>query len=197
MSLDILESTDTIFVGETVQKAMMKYRRAREPLAERNSARRQSSSIWWAVIDGGASKPSNDLTRTEPLNPILINSFIDRALGRLEEFSAYEEDWDGEGASAPLIDAIEGAVAFLQKLEPWHPRPVATVSSEGNAVIEFYDDGDNDDYWGSVTFYDHDTVEIYLSSVLRVDGDRFFVGKLSSGEALRILSNGLQITVRP
>lgn len=126
----------------------------------------------------------------ETLDDVLTNSHIAKAENRLAVLATYEDDWDGEGAAAPVASTVKEAANFLKRLEPWHPRPVATLSDEGCAVIEFYDD-DRQDFWGSITFLEDGRVDIYAS------GKSSLEGFLSDPKVLRLLSDGLQITLAP
>ncbi len=70
-----------------------------------------------------------------------FRSAIESSLDRLKEFGAYENDWDSSGAMAPQREAINAALQYLTNLQPWHPSPLATLTREGEPVLEF-DDGD-------------------------------------------------------
>src|SRR5262249_18801031 len=69
-----------------------------------------------------------------------LRAQIEDSLARLKEFGAYPNDWDSNGALAPTKDAINAALLYLTLLQPWHPAPLATLSREGEPVLEF-DDG--------------------------------------------------------
>lgn len=195
MSIDTLEKTDADFVGrpaeELLQEAFLR--------ALASSTRNISMATFHAKSVERFLRRSSifaDQARPwESLDSILDNVYIAKAASRLAEFSSYEEDWNGEGASAPLKESIREAGNFLRRLEPWHPRPVATLSSDGCAVLEFYDD-ENDRFWGAITFHGGESVEIYVSESLLNEGN-FFEGSLKDPAALRLLSNGLQITLKP
>ena len=66
---------------------------------------------------------------------------IESSLDRLKEFGKYGADWDSNGALAPEASAINAALRYLTSLQPWHPSPLATISREGEPILEF-DDGD-------------------------------------------------------
>jgi hypothetical protein len=69
-----------------------------------------------------------------------LRAQIEDSLARLRQFGAYPDDWDSNGALAPTKDAINAALLYLTLLQPWHPTPLATLSREGDTVLEF-DDG--------------------------------------------------------
>jgi hypothetical protein len=94
-----------------------------------------------------------DPSKVSPTNPIAaiedrrsqerrrLRAQIEDSLARLKEFGAYPDDWDSNGALAPTKKGINAALLYLTLLQPWHPSPFATLSREGDPVLEF-DDGD-------------------------------------------------------
>ena len=195
MSIDTLEKTDAEFVGRSANQLL------REAFLQAlASSSRQIFTSTFQAKSGErflrrSSRFADQTCALEPLDGILDSVYISKAADRLAEFSSYDEDWNGEGASAPLKESIREAGNFLRRLEPWHPRPVASLSSEGFAVIEFYDD-ENDSFWGSITFLGDENVEIYVSDSILSESN-FFEGGLRDKAALMLLSNGLQITLKP
>jgi hypothetical protein len=136
-----------------------------------------------------AQRAANDL----PIESALRTADIEHASARLKELGQLRDDWDGEGALAPNPDAIGGAIAFLNRLQPWHPRPIAGLDSEGNPVIEFHDDDTS--LFGKVRFIASDTVEMfYAYGNLTTE---FLEGPLHSEPVLKFLSDQLQITLLP
>ncbi|MDH0873648.1 hypothetical protein [Agrobacterium pusense] len=155
----------------------------------------------WAATSRGyklgkrTSQFSDQTPSSESLDSILNNPYIEKAALRLIAFASYQEDWNGEGASAPESSSLRAAGNFLKRLEPWHPRPIAALTSEGSVVLEFYDD-ESDAFWGSITFVEDEKVEVYVSSDIIPTGN-FIEGSLKNADVLRLLSNGLQITLTP
>jgi hypothetical protein len=71
-----------------------------------------------------------------PLNPATPKA---RARARLRMLRRLPKNHDGEGASSPDSRSVDAAIAFLDRL-PSNLTMVPTLSSEGDAVIEFSDD---------------------------------------------------------
>ncbi|WP_456746691.1 hypothetical protein [Bradyrhizobium sp. USDA 4354] len=80
-------------------------------------------------------------------------------MARLKTFGKYKADWDSRGAAAPMPKAIDAALRYLTFLERWHPDPLATISREGEAILEF----DDPEAFYSIRFRDDDglVVELY------------------------------------
>ena len=80
-------------------------------------------------------------------------------MARLKTFGKYKADWDSRGAAAPMSRAIDAALRYLTFLQPWHPDPLATISREGEGVLEF----DDNDAFSSICFREDDdlVVELY------------------------------------
>lgn len=104
---------------------------------------------------------------------------IERGISRLQAFSSYPDDWDGQGASAANGSAVDNAIRFLTLLEVWHPIPLATLSRAGDPILEF-DDVDTG-MFSSIAFLPEGVVELYAK---RKDADHsdFLSGSLSSDE---------------
>lgn len=199
MTTDTMENTSAEFVGrgvdEYTQDVFTRGIHSAAPYVIQNSSSiaAKVSAVKWS---GGAfASFAGAVKQAVSLDSILTNPYIEKAVKRLSSFADYDEDWNGEGAAAPVGESLAAAASFLAKLEPWHPRPIATLSSEGNCVIEFYDD-QNSDFWGSITFTSATDVEIYVSSKI-LNAGNFYEGPLGSPKSLRLLSNGLQITLKP
>jgi hypothetical protein len=110
----------------------------------------------------------------------------------LKTFEGYDEDWDGEGAAKPKKGAIGGAIALLQKLQPWHPHPLATLDTEGNAVVEFRDDDTK--LFGKVRFLSANSVEMFA---LVGDAEPAFIeGIMDTPVITKFLSDQFQITLQ-
>ena len=84
---------------------------------------------------------------------------IEHGMARLKRFAKYQADWDSRGASAPMVRAVDAALRYLTFLQSWHPNPLATISRDGEAILEF-DDGDA---FSSIRFRDNGglVVEVY------------------------------------
>jgi hypothetical protein len=84
---------------------------------------------------------------------------IEHGMARLKRFGSYQADWDSRGAVAPMTRAIDAALRYLTFLQAWHPNPLATISRDGEAVLEF----DDNDAFSSIRFRDDDglMVELY------------------------------------
>jgi hypothetical protein len=84
---------------------------------------------------------------------------IEHGMARLKKFAKYKADWDSRGASAPMTRAVDAALRYLTFLQSWHPNPLATISRDGEAVLEF----DDNDAFSSLRFRDDNglIVEVY------------------------------------
>lgn len=194
MSTETKEKTKAEFVGTASDINLLRESYARVLLSGSNAIAEpqfHTGDIRWSLSVARRFRDTFESARkTESLDNVLTNIYIEKAERRLSDFSTYGDDWDGEGAAAPIVDSIREASSFLKRLEPWHPRPVATLNDEGYAVIEFYDDHSNE-FWGSITFLDDGCVYVYTSKTASLEGD------LNAAEIHQLLSNGLQITLKP
>jgi hypothetical protein len=75
--------------------------------------------------------------RLAPVRVFLHASEADRAAARLRRLRRLGENHDGEGASAPDVDSVDEAIAFLNRAS-LTMRCVPTLSEEGKAVIEVH-----------------------------------------------------------
>lgn len=126
------------------------------------------------LLMGTAAVPFDSLSPTATRAPSVVErrsqesrrrlrAEIEDSLARMKEFSSYSDDWDSNGASAPSEAAINAALFYLTLLQPWHPAPLATLSRDGEAVLEF----DEDNAFSSIRFRGDDQardglqVEVY------------------------------------
>lgn len=84
---------------------------------------------------------------------------IEHGMARLTRFARYQADWDSRGAAAPMARAVDAALRYLTFLQSWHPNPLATISRDGEAILEF----DDNDAFSSIRFRDDNglIVELY------------------------------------
>jgi hypothetical protein len=84
---------------------------------------------------------------------------VEHGMARLKRFAKYKADWDSRGAAAPMSLAINAALRYLTFLQSWHPNPLATISRDGEAILEF----DDNDAFSSIRFRDDHglIVELY------------------------------------
>lgn len=193
LSTELKDKTRSEFIGTACDVSLVRdaYARVLHSGANAvNEPRFHTGDTRWTVFYSSFRDSFDTARSNETLDTVLTTAYIAKAERRLAALSTYEEDWDGEGAAAPIASSIKDASNFLKRLEPWHPRPVATLNDEGYAVLEFYDDGSND-FWGSITFLEDGQVYAYAS------GDGSIEGHVNDREVLRLLSNGLQITLKP
>ncbi|MER8556160.1 hypothetical protein NKH37_29070 [Mesorhizobium sp. M1217] len=76
---------------------------------------------------------------------------------RLARLRALDEDHDGEGAAAPSEASFNLAAEFIRFLPFYAPDPTVGVDSDGNAVVEFHDEG----VFGQVIFHPSRVVEVF------------------------------------
>jgi hypothetical protein len=114
---------------------------------------------------------------------------VERSIGRLKAFAKYRSDWDAHGSAAPDSAAINVALQYLTLLEPWHPRPLATLSRSGEPVLEFVDSASG--LFGSVRFVSDRSVELYLKE--KDSPSLFFEGDLASPEVNAFLSDQMKL----
>jgi hypothetical protein len=81
------------------------------------------------------------------------------AIKRLAFLGDLEDDHDGEGALAPDPDSIDTAILFLRQLPFYSSDPLVGVDADGNAVVEFHDDGEI----GQIVFHGDRTAEAFYS----------------------------------
>jgi len=110
---------------------------------------------------------------------------IENSIARLREFGKYHDDWDGNGANAPSQDAIDLALQFLTSLEPWHPVPFATMSRQGDPVIEFEEHSTG--VFSSIRFLDDRSVELY-SKANKEAPSLFVTGEIGSPKVTEFLA---------
>lgn len=78
-----------------------------------------------------------DQFKLAPVRLFQHASEADRAVARFRRLRRLAEDHDGEGASAPDVDSVDGAIAFLSKAR-FSRQCLPTLSDEGKAVIEVH-----------------------------------------------------------
>jgi len=118
---------------------------------------------------------------------------IEHASARLKSFKAFPDDWDGENGMSPDEDVIDSAIVFLQRLQPWHPRPLSSLDSYGNPVVEFRDEETG--LFGKVRFTSTDKVEMFV--VIGENEPEFLEGNVASVDVVQFLSDQFQITLQP
>jgi hypothetical protein len=125
-----------------------------------------------------------DLAEVDRRKTYKPSDAIEHSVSRLREFGKYMDDWDSNGAVAPKQEAIDVALQFLTSLEPWHPAPFATVSRQGEPVIEFEDSSIG--FFGSIRFLSDRSVELY--SKINDEPSRFVAGDIRSEAVTHFLS---------
>lgn len=113
---------------------------------------------------------------------------IEQSIARLRMFGAYEDDWDDRGARRPNQAAINAALEYLTYLEAWHPSPLATMSRDGEPILEFQDETGA---LGSIRFIDGKTVELYSKSPGAPSA--FIEGDINSNALSAFLSNTMNL----
>jgi hypothetical protein len=71
----------------------------------------------------------------------LLNTPMDALVGELEELRNLPEGWDGEGAAAPISDAIDDAVSFVRSIGDLASRLEPTPDIDGSILLEIDDGG--------------------------------------------------------
>ena len=67
-------------------------------------------------------------------SPVEVKPSVDNGsiiLNRLRTFKSWKRNWDGDGAAAPNVDAIETATNFLSLWSPKKARPEITLTHDG------------------------------------------------------------------
>lgn len=91
--------------------------------------------------------------------------------GKLREWSQFEADWDGDGAAAPSIQAVEFAESCLCDLrDNGAAAPKATIATDGEIAFEW----ENGEGYASLSFTDDLHVIAFLREAngtppLRID----------------------------
>jgi len=114
---------------------------------------------------------------------------VERSIARLKAFTKYHSDWDANGAAAPDFAAIDVALQYLTLLEPWHARPLATLSRRGEPVLEFEDGASG--LFGSIRFVGDRSVELYVKE--KDTPSLFLEGDLASPEVSAFLSDQMKL----
>lgn len=65
---------------------------------------------------------------------------VERTVGEMRRWTALSDNWDGQGASAPLEQSVKEAVAFVRMLTPGIPLPDPMVHANGRAGL-FWQEG--------------------------------------------------------
>jgi hypothetical protein len=71
----------------------------------------------------------------------LLNTPMDVLVGELEELRNLPEGWDGEGAAAPISDAIDDAASFVRSIGDLASRLEPTPDIDGSILLEIDDGG--------------------------------------------------------
>jgi hypothetical protein len=148
-------------------------------------SKRGTATDWYALL----AQDSDD--EAKGIDSVLLATAIDHACARVKSFKKFGHDWDGEGAQAPRSDMLDAALLLLRRLQPWHPTPSTTLDADGQPVIEFRDLDTS--FFGKMRFVSPHDVEIFVVSGSE---ESYFEGKLASTDALRFLSDQMQITLR-
>lgn len=80
-------------------------------------------------------------------------------VARIEELGTLDEDHDGEGARAPVLETLDIATSFIRALPFYAPTVAVGLTREGFAVAEFHDGEE----FGQVIFQPDRTIEAYHS----------------------------------
>jgi len=100
--------------------------------------------------------------RRKAFAEVAAATFMDmwpKVTARLGELGMLDDDHDGEGASAPVRETIDVAMAFIRALPFYAPTVAVGLTREGYALAEFHDEGE----FGQVVFRPNRVVEAYHS----------------------------------
>lgn len=114
------------------------------------------------IISRFPHQPANGAYNGKPAKKLSDTENADgwkRCIDKLLELRLYEDDWDGQGAEAPSVGAVDSAIilAVLLREKDIEPpcRTVAIV--DGSVVLEWQ--------WPDVTTLEIEVAEPYLADV--------------------------------
>jgi hypothetical protein len=70
-----------------------------------------------------------------------VTTPMDALVAELEELRELPEGWDGEGAAAPISDAIDDAMSFVRSVGDRASRLAPTPDVDGSILLEIDDGG--------------------------------------------------------
>lgn len=99
---------------------------------------------------------SNSSKEPVEVKPSVDNSSV--VLNRLRTFKGWTKNWDGEGAAAPNLAAIETASNFLSLWSPRKTRPEITLTHDGLPMFVIA----NSRLFGEIIVNGDDTVDYFF-----------------------------------
>lgn len=85
-----------------------------------------------------AGEPHRSGVVTDPWSDAGSDKWVERELTSLVDL---DDDWDGYGAFAPTVEALNATAQFLQFWRRYSCRPAVTGSTEGGVLLEWVTDG--------------------------------------------------------
>ncbi len=106
-----------------------------------------------APLDNSSQKPVE-------VKPSFDNRSV--ILNRLRTFKGWKKNWDGEGATAPNLNAIDTATNFLSLWSPKRTRPEITLTHDGFPMFVISDAS----LFGEIIVNGDGTVDYFFEPVL-------------------------------
>jgi hypothetical protein len=106
------------------------------------------------------NKPDIFLGKTSK-EPVEVRPSVDSSsviLNRLRTFKDWTNNWDGEGAASPNLDAIETASNFLSLWSPRKTKPEITLTHDGLPMFVIA----NSRLFGEIIVNDDNTVDYFF-----------------------------------
>jgi hypothetical protein len=107
-----------------------------------------------ASLDNSSQKPVE-------VKPSVDNRSV--ILNRLRTFKGWKRNWDGEGAAAPNLAAIETASNFLSLWSPKKTKPEITLTHDGLPMFVVA----NSQLFGEIIVNGDDTVDYFFEPLNR------------------------------
>lgn len=90
----------------------------------------------------------------------------EKIIRELRDWQFLDEDWDGEGASKPLLTSINAAVQFINLIKPEVPFPEPMIHASGFTSLLW----DRDDFYAEIQFISNNKIAYFVKNH---EGKRF------------------------
>jgi hypothetical protein len=84
----------------------------------------------------------------------------EKIIGELRQWQFLDEDWDGEGASKPLLTSINAAVQFINLIKPEAQLPEPMIHASGFTSLLW----DRDDFYAEIQFISNNKIAYFVKN---------------------------------
>lgn len=109
-------------------------------------------------LAGGNAVVYLDSAQIEPIHVARETSEQEKAIALLRGWKLYQQDWDGEGALAPIASSLEQASKFVCALRDGAVVPEPMLHQNGKAGLFWSDDG----LYGDLEFLENGRIAYYI-----------------------------------